>query len=573
MIPLSTDRKKLLGQSLDLVEACRASQGVRAAYYRLLAGVTETGRQDGTRSLINKLYNHLDRLSAHLFSPTDLRFSIDFESPHPKNIQDMGSAAAKVLTRDFERSNCDMVFARGVFEALKYGASILKQWPQEEGEDRHVCYNTSLVQPWQFGVYREDVNELHRQEAMCETTVLTLPEVWRRIYHLPEAERLYNRIKSHAQRGQSDEEASFFHQVLSTQQLQTGVQGATKPIPGGIVQMASNPNYAIVSPTIGVDVVRFHELWVKGEKDYVTIQLVEPDILVSPAPGMKMSNILISGDTHSGRHPYTLIQPNETQGYIWGRSEITDLIELQGLLSVWADDIRRLFGLQIDKIIAFAGYDGITDETYDQMRGAGYFNGPAGASVSDLTPKFPPESLPMLQFVIQIIDQMGGFDNILAGKGEPGVRAGSHANTLLKTASPRLRDRSLLVERQCAQAADLRLAIMEAKDAHNYWTDGTSIDTIENSLFKLGDLPDDRRVSVDSHSGSPIFADDHTQLVFAGLQAGFIDGHTAIDILPYPEKDILHQRLREKEEKEAALIQQHPELLEKMAGAKGRGHK
>ena len=145
----------------------------------------------------------------------------------------------------------------------------------------------------------------------------------------------------------------------------------------------------------------------------------------------------------------------------------------------------------------------------------------------------------------------------------------------LKTASPRLRDRSLLVERQIAAAADTRLSLMEAKDPHNYWTDGSTMDTIEKSVFKLSDLPEDRRVAVDSHSGSPIFADDHTQLIFAGVQAGFIDGHTAIDILPYPKKDLLKQRLREKEEKEAALLQQHPELLAEMAkkGGGAKGHK
>lgn len=565
MIPLNPDRKKMLGQCLELIEACRASQATRAAWCRLLSTITETGRQDGTRSLINKLYNHLDRLSAHLFSPTDLRFTIDFENPYPPNILAQAAMASKIITREFERSNADMTFARGVFESLKYGAAILKQWPHEEGEDRHIVYNTSIVEPWQFGVYREDMNDLGKQEALCETAMLTMPEVWRRIWHLPDAEKLFSRIKTHAQRGETSQENSFFHQVLSTSQLQTGVDANTRPIPGGIMQMASNPNYASVAPVINVDTVKFHELWVKGEDDYVTVQIVEPDIIVAPAPGFKLSNILIGGDVHTGRHPYTLVQPNEVQGYFWGRSEISDLIEPQDLLSVWADDVKRLFGLQIDKILAFTGFDGLSDETYDQMRGAGFFSGQAGGNVTDLTPKFPPESIPMLQFVISIIDSMGGFDNILAGKGEPGVRAGSHAQTLLKTASPRLRDRSLLVERQCANAADLRLAIMEAKEGKNYWTDGSSEEAIEKTSFKLDDLPEDRRVSVDSHSGSPIFADDHAQLIFAGLQAQYIDGHSAIELLPYPQKDILLQRLKEREEKQAQLIQQHPELIDELA--------
>lgn len=546
--------------------------GIRASYCRQLSSIIETGKQDGTRSLINKLYNHVDRLSAHLFSPTDLRFTVDFENPYPKNILDRGHSAAKVLTREWERTNTDMTFARGVFESLKYGACFLKQWPQQDGPDGTITYNASLVMPWQFGVYREDVNDLSKQPAMCETFNITLPEVWRRIYHLPDVEGLFNRIKAHARRGQSDDQYnSFFHQILSTSTLSTGVQGMTKPVPGGIVQLNNDPNYAIVGPEIAVDMIRMHELWVQDEKDYTTIQIIEPDIMIAPL--YKRSNLLIPGDHSSMLHPYTLIQPNETQGYLWGRSEVVDLIEPQGLLSSWSDDVKRLFGLQIDKILSFSGFDGLTDETYDQMRGAGYFNGPPGATVNDLTPKFPPESLPMLQFLIQIIDQLGGFDNALSGKGEPGVRAGSHMNTLLKTASPRLRDRSLLVERQCASAADLRLSIMQAKDARKYWVDGTTMETIDKTGYVLDDLPDDRRVSVDSHSSSPIFADDHAQLVSFGLTHNIVDGHYAIDTMPFPEKDIAHQALREREAKQAELLKQHPELLEQAAKHGKGGHK
>jgi len=90
----------------------------------------------------------------------------------------------------------------------------------------------------------------------------------------------------------------------------------------------------------------------------------------------------------------------------------------------------------------------------------------------------------------------------------------------------------------------------------------------------INDLPRDWRVSVDSHSSSPIFMDDHTQLIFALVQRGIVTKHAAIDLLPVPHKDKLHIELREEEKKTAALIQQHPELLPKlMGGGKGGGHR
>jgi hypothetical protein len=292
-------------------------------------------------------------------------------------------------------------------------------------------------------------------------------------------------------------------------------------------------------------------LWVKGQHDYVTIQVIEPDIIVAPyrkdGMVMRMQNLMIPGDMKTGRHPYTLIQPNQMRGYIWGRTEIADLVEPQMLLSQGADDAQRLLGVQVDKILGFTGVDGMTDERYDQFRGAGWASAPQGATISDLTPKFPAELLPMLKFYIDQLNVLGGFSDLMQGRGESGVRAGTHANTLLKTGSPRLRDRSLLVERQCATSADLTLLLKTAKEGDRFWTKADTLKDIEDTSFRLTDLPDDRRVAVDSHSSSPIFADDHQQLIGFGLKAGFIDGEDAIEDLPYPNRERKKQKLRIKQ--------------------------
>lgn len=550
---LPTDQIALVKKANEIIESCRASAGMRAAYCRQINAMIETGRQDGTRSLINMLYQHHDRLAAYLFSATGLKFALDFENEYHQQIIDRGKTAARILSRDFERRNADVDFAMGVFEALKYGACIFKQWPQQEGADRVPVFHHSLVQPWQFGVYNESIPDLARQPAMCETVHLTMPEVWRRIYHLPNAAELFNRIKNHATRGQSsDEYNSFFHQVLSTSTLNTGNSGMTNPVPGGIVQLNNDPNYAIVGPEIAVDLVKMHELWIWDEQDYVTIQIVEPDILI--APRFKRTNLLAPGDLNTGLHPYTLIQPNKQAGYFWGRPEVVDLIEPQGLLSTWCDDIKRLFGLQIDKILAFSA-DGVTDEMYDQSRAAGYINLGPGGKVTDLTPQMPENAVGMLQFLMKVIDTIGGFDNILSGQGEAGVRAGSHANTLMKTSSPRIKDRSLIVERQCAQAVDLRLSLMEIKDARNYWTNA---DDIEKTSFLLSDLPEDRRVVVDGHSSSPIFQDDHQQVIGAAAKEGLVDGEYVLENLDFPNKD---DAIRAWKEKQAGQAKEREEMI------------
>lgn len=573
MIELPTNSKELLDVANTLIEQCRVSVDARSAYYRLMNSIAETGRFDGTKSLINMLNVHLQRTKDHLFSPIELKFSIDYGRPQTKVALDRGAEAAKELTRTWERNGTDTAFGRGVFEALKYGVSILKQWPQMEGPDQNLVLYDKLVMPWSFGVYREDENRLDRQQAMCETILLTLPEVWQRIWFFPDAKKLFERITTHAKHGEASAEPnSFFHQVLSTSQLNTGVQGMTRPVPGGIVQLNNDPNFSIMGPVISAPTVQMQELWVKGENDYVTIQLIEPDILI--APRLKRSNLL----GIPGAHPYRIIQPNEVTNWFWGRSELIDLIEPQGLLSSYCDDAKRLMGLQVDKILAFIGEGGIQDELYGQFRAAGYTNLAQGASVQDLTPKFPPELMPMMKFVIETINTLGGFPEIMQGKGESGVRAGVHADTLLKTGSPTLRDRSLLVERQCAVAADLTMQIMEAKDNTRYWLKvDEPLKDVDETAFLLSDLPDDWRVTVDSHSSSPIFASETSQLILQAAKLGYVDGEYALDNLPFPNKETAKARLREKEAKQATFMQklmsEHPEVGDKILEKQAIGRK
>mgnify|MGYP006935487839 CR=1 FL=1 len=558
MIELPTAQPELISFCNDLIEKCRVSVGMRSAYYRLLSAIYETGRYDGTKSLINTLPNHVKRLAAHLYSPVELKFSIDFTNIYPQRELDRAKESAKVLSRSWGvGSNSDIMWGRGVVDALKYGAAFTKQWAEEEWGSNKLP--RKLVMPWQLGVYREDENDLDAQEVIVETSALSLPEVWRRIYYLPDAKKLFERIKVHAGIGQAGTGPdSFFHQVLSTSQLNTGVQSMVSPVPGGIVQLNNDPNYAMMGPVVAAETVQFHEMWIKGDDDYVTVQIIEPDILVAPL--FKKSNLL----GIKRKHPYNIIQPNEMTNWLWGRSELVDLIEPQSLLSVWADDLKRMYGLQVDKLIAFTGEGNISDELYGQFRGTGYINLGQGADVKDLTPKIPAEALPLLRFILEVLNMIGGFPPVMQGQGESGVRAGTQLNTLLKTASPTQRDRSLLVERQLANAANKSFELMRAKDAKYYWTDGSSPAKAEETKFLLGELPEDFRVTVDSHSSSPIFADEAAQLIFQARKIGDVDGEYMIDNLPFPNKELAKTQLRNKQkaasDERAALVKKLGEM-------------
>jgi hypothetical protein len=551
-LALESDPRKLIEQAKEIVAMCRISAGKRAATAQEINTFVETGRPDGIRSLMNLLYYNENRVASHIFSPTVLKFTLSAEHEYPKSDLMRMQTVAKLITKNWAHNNTDILFAEGVTTALRYGNCIFKQWVEAGEADGDPTYARSLVMPWQFGVFREDITELHKQPAFVETNMLSLPEVWRRIYHFPDAERLLQRVRNHAQKDNAGTEAfGFLNQIFSTSTLQTGVSTPYLPKPGGIINMNPSPNFNLRGPQIGIETVPFHEIWIWDGDDYTTIQYIEPDILI--APRLKPCNLLVAD---SRLHPYSVIRPNSSTNNFWGRSEAEDIMELQNWISECGQDIKRLSALQIDKILGFIGEDGMTDEIYHNMRDSGFFSVAQGGSITDLTPSFPPQIIEILDKLMKILDKITGFDNILDGGGEPGVRSGNHAQTLIKTGSPTLRDRSLLVERQCSQAADLTYHLMRAKDATTYWTNP---EKFQETSFVLGNLPADCMVSVDSHSSSPIFADDHTQLIFACVKSGIVSPKSAIRLLQLPDQDLL---MREFDEA-AAAKQAMMEKLEK----------
>lgn len=560
MISIDVGNKvRLIKQAMDLIDVCTVSQQDRTSFYRLMAMLVNSGRADNRKSLINTIGAHLRRTASHLYSPVELKFSIDFENEYPAEMYKMGSVVAKSVTRQWNRQKTATAFGRGVYDSLRDGISIMKQWTLLD-RNKDTLYRDKLTPPWQFGVYNEAETDINNQIALCETVPMTMPEVWRRIWHFPDAQKLYQRILSHATNGAPVfQPESYVHQVLSTSQLNTtGVQGVNRP--GGIVQLANDPNSFVMNPRIDVPIVLMHELWVQDDDDYTTVQLVEPDIILTPRH--KKENLLIPG-----LQPFRVIRPNEMTTYFWGQPDIIDLIEPQGFLSDTCDDFKRLFGLQVDKILGFIGQSGMTDEKFGAMKRTGWVNMGQGEDIKDLTPQVPNNGLDTIKFLLETISMLGGYPPILQGQGEPGVRAGVHADRLTKNASPTLRDRSLLVEQQLADCADLTLCLKEAKDPEYKWMNGESAEAAEETSFLITNLPEDWRVTVDSHSSSPIFSDENTQLVFAAQGKGIVDEEYVIDNVPLPNKEqakvSLRARKKQQAEMQKKLLEDHPEIAEK----------
>lgn len=558
---LPENRAKLAAKAIQIKDQCRVSTGKRLSQSHSLRQWYLMGSNDGSMSIYNKLIEHIPRLSGYLYSAQDLEFQAAFENLYDKLVYAQGDMSARVLTREWERRDIDILYGHGLTESLVYGACIPKALWHNGG------MSSRLIMPWCFGVYREDQNDLRKQEAVCESTYITTHELWRRIQHLPDAASLFKRAVQHSRKNSAgDYDESYFHNVvLAGTQIQS--QGQFSNQPGGFVDIAADYSVAALAPTVSAGLVAFHEIWVWDDSraDFTTIQMVEPDILICPL--YKRTNLFVEG---SQSLPYGLIQPNRTEGYFWGRSELMPLMKLQAMLRDGLIDIKKLMSVQFDRILAFTNF-GMNDERYDQLRRAGWIsNEESGAKVEDLTPEMPKDTFQYIRDIIKFMDEASGFQPILTGEGEQGVRAGNHAQTLLRNASPHLRNRALQTERQLSDFGHTTFTLMKAKDDQAYWTVANE-DESEATEFLLSQMPDDIKMSVAAHKSSPIYQADHTQIAFALAKAGVLDGEGLLDNVTIPNKDRYREVFREKQKQRAKMLKEQPWLAMQENAKKNKG--
>jgi hypothetical protein len=175
----------------------------------------------------------------------------------------------------------------------------------------------------------------------------------------------------------------------------------------------------------------------------------------------------------------------------------------------------------------------------------------------------------------------------MQGRGESGVRAQGHAETLVRMASPRLKRRALRGEKQVSKVGALAFMILQAKNDTKFKTyvpeDHAGIQAslpptdplaqppapkMKAIEFYLKDVNEDAKVGVDTHSSSPVFAHDARELVFALAKAGAISKERLIELTHPPMEDELVSDAERTKAAQQEMVKQHPELLDKMAGKK-----
>lgn len=567
--------KKLEDWTNEIINQCLTSRKSRANDAALWRQYYYNGTSQNAQAPYNLCYPHIDRTSSYLFSPSDVNFRLHSgigeaernvpkdwqetwleklklmkEKPEPLKWPDwkeMRKIAAHHLNTEFFNANINFSFSQCLDLALIENTAFLKVLWESNGLAAYVCPQGSM------GVYREDITGLHRQEAFTHTTAITFSQFLQRIKNHPNEQKMIERVKRNAQKSRDGEkfENDFIHSIVIG-----GI--ATAANPSGNIKGTANifgAPYPKLAPQIMDNLLICHEVWIQDDdrEDYTTIQLIEPDIIIEGK--LRHRNICgIKGDT-----PFRQIFANPTPNYFWCISELMTLRPLQDMVNTRIAQINRTLKRRARPAHAISGFSGDVDQAKIAINTPdGLITEAQGQSmkVEKLQPENPTDMYENLKSTVEMFDNVAGFTPLMQGRGESGVRSQVQADAGMRSGSPRMRDRALMVERQCGDVGELCFKYLQAKDATEF--------TIKSGeSFLLAQLPGDTKVMVDSHSSSPAFSEDVRQTAFALKKVGAIDDVSLLEMLNPPGVDELIQRAQEKQESEARLIAQHPELLTK----------
>lgn len=542
---LPPDSQTLRGWAREVIDQCMVSREARRLQSRQWRQLYYTGSLTGGTSKYNKCFSHVDKLSSYIFSPADVRFSIEFEGDSLPIWSEKETTAARYMNRKFNRTGCGETFGAANEISLIEGSAIVKlTW----GPGGKLAPWT--IRPSFFGVYREDIEDLDRQEAFVHSFYVTPASFKRMISRHPDRSELKLQIATMGSPASVSEMIgdSYFHEMVTSSLGQISYQTQTATPGFGTVSVAA-PGMPMLSQDVASDLIRIDDLWVWDDdrEDWTTIRMADPGILIEGKYQRRnLSDI-------RGQHPFVKVCTNRVPGYFWGRSELSVLFEPQNQINRLTDNISSIFNLRAKPPRAFSGFQSLTEEKARALLSPGgqITEAAIGAKVDNLAPDMPPEALQYLDKLDDIFDDVAGFTAILSGQGEPGVRAGVHAGVLLRTSTPRLRDRALMAERQCSEFGNKVLGMLQTKD-------GTVLTASDGSQFTMAQLPEDAACSVDSHTSSPAFVEDNRQLAYSLAKANAIDGETLIEMLHPPQEDQLVARLRARNAAQAKFAAEHP---------------
>lgn len=528
----------------ELTRQCLASRSERFEFYRTVRNYYLFGSADESGAPYNKIASTIETLSSFIYAPDAVRFAIHLGTTADDGDVYKTQPMSREISEQWRMSGTHLRFGVGARWSLVYGSMLMKvQW-------RRGIARTYLVEPHQFGVYREDVMDLTDQEAFCMCYTTTKSQLNADLFGNPRRDAVMAQVGKGVVSSSVDFGEGMSRLLLSNPVA--GVQGsraATYGNAGGSIDQGLQGGRAQYSyaPRVEAELIDMVELYVWNDEldDYQLVTIASPDVVVYDRPQRIVG---VAGMPH-----FAVIRPEmNLYDYFWGDSFAARLAWLQDWRTEDVDNIRNLQRKQSDPPISGTGMTGIAEEKLLALRRAGgrlSMSTPT-AKVEVHSPKMPDQPFASLDNLDKMFDDTAGIGHILQGKGESGVRSKGQADLMARLGSSRPKARATVVEESAEDVATLMLRFVQEQSDQRFQTEPP--DGSEKLSFVAAQFTKDYEVKVDAHSSSPIFVEDRKHDAETLLEAHVIDRETFLEMYHPPNVQVLQKRLKVIEAKEAA---------------------
>jgi hypothetical protein len=526
----------------ELIAKCIYTQEDRRKDYGNLRHFFLFGRgPDEAETPYNKVFPHIDMLSAFLFAAETTKFSVHL-GPHISDHEYLRVKPINKAVNDmWLMSNGDQTFGQALSWSLVYNTMIVKLIVRATDKGLKGI-DPFALDPGSFGVLREDQPYIDRQEAMVHTYYTTKSQLELDLAKHEHREKILSQIQSFP-RGDVEKRVSGMDRIIMS---------ATTPTMQGNVQQPLNQDMTYEAK-VAEELIEMQELWFwdDDEGDYRVVTRAENQVTI-----YDRKNFFLKGEL-----PFVQVCPNPMYSYFWGMSEVAGLMGLQRWRNERVLQIKNLLDRDVNPPTSLTGWMGLLDEkNFALNRSGGVLSTDSmQAKVEQHKPTIPQEIFAVVHEIDAMFAERSGLQNIMMGKGESGVRSGRQTSELARLASARIKKRALVVEDSLEKIATLYLKIMQKHDVNDLKDD-------KGQPFIPEQFTNDFVVKVDSHSNSPLFVEDHKQMAAELFEAHAIDRESLIEMVAPPMEDLLLRKLKLIEAAEKKAKEQEAQQ-EKLQGA------
>ena len=515
---LPRDKKRLYDCVFEQLDYCTRTMDSRANIYQRRDSIYRKGTVGAFRGRLNKARPIVNKQASLLFVPHMLKF---FSQVPPEEadekVFERSDAVSDAVRQSWRDLGLDKIFPLAVKWALIRNSAIISVKPQTR-TNWDIDLRVDLIHPRDFGVSRETGTgsfELTRQQACCYRSYHTLEELDRWFQNKKGAENIVHNLE--------------FARVDS----QAGFSAITGMASGASTFQAKPENWPGIS---GVD-----------QEDRARIAAVFKELRIFDDDLGDWRVFTISGSMIlrdrpqgavgiPGMLPYVKIAPEEDPESFWGMSLIETISPLQEWYLMRMEGMDEKFRKRLRPPTAAIGLTGAFEERIAALNRAG---GRAAipnqnARLQQFPPDMSQEDFEMMQLIAREMNEEGELPDIMRGEQPKGVRGENVFNSMVRTASGEILQKSLGIEDSAEDLANLIFHSLRRYSTNNL------VDN-KGEMFLLAEFPEDVEMKVDGHSSSPILIEDHKAEARGLLQYNLITPSRAIRMLaPVMESSILH---------------------------------